>query len=732
MYTETTGTRYKEGFYEDLFQHLFDELRLLNLRLLRYLRKKQQACKAEECPANGLFITDEEVASILASLHQMRPVDSPIPEIESLTEMIDEAVAGISDRISGKHPPSLFPLIKLARVFGLTQFESDVIIMALAPEIDRRYERVYAYFNDDISKKSPSIETALKVLCSSREDELSAVRFFSANAPLLYFDLIRFINVNDEITFSARRFGLDERILRFISGDNNFSGALPEIAALHYPDEEFPCCRLSRKRKDDILRVITGRKAQAMPVFWLYGNADEEKRATVFDVCKDLRLPLLTADLNDIFVETEQRSILKSLFREAILQSAVLFLKGGDRLYQYDEKSDAFRRTVLRVINDMTWITFIGADNLWIPGEPDGVYQWYPVEVKLPGYHERRLIWKELLNNVITDADIDALSGRFNFTGAQIKSVLNHSKQATNGNMPTIKDIYSSCAIHSNHRLSSYSKRLSNCYKWEDIVLPEDKLNQLRDILNYIRYKHVVYFRWGFEKKSALGLGVNILFSGTSGTGKTMAASIIADELGLEIYRIDLSAIVSKYIGETEKNLNRIFRESNSGNIILFFDEADALFGKRSEVKDSHDRYANIEISHLLQKMEEHEGIVILATNLSKNIDDAFSRRMHFTVEFPFPGKYEREAIWRKMFPPSAPVSIDIDYGFLAERFKIAGGNIRNIALASAFYAAEASSDIHMRHIIIAVKREFQKMGKLCVKGDFGEFYKMLEEETGI
>lgn len=733
MQTETFQTKYKEGFYEDLFQHLFDELRLLNLRLLKYLRKKQQAGKAEECPANGFFITDEEVASILTSLPQMDASDSIIQEIESLNLMIDEAAAEISDkRLSGKYPFGFFPLMKLIKFFGLTQFESDLIIMALAPEIDKRYERVYAYFNDDISKKSPSIETALNVLCGSREDGLSALRFFSANAPLLYFDLIRLTNANDETTFSNRRFGLDERIMRFISGDNNFPGTLSEITTLYYPNEEFHFCRLSQSRNDKIVRIITERKTALRQVFWLYGKAVEEKRATVFEVCKDLKLPVLTADLEDIFFEPDHRSFLKSLFREALLQSAVVFLKGGDRLYQDDEKSDAFRRTILRIINDISWITFISAENLWMPGGGDGVYQWYPFEVKFPGYHERKLIWKDFLINEVSDEDIDALSGRFNFTGAQIKSVVNHARQAMNGNMLTIKDIYSACAIHSNHRLSAYSKRLSSCYKWEDIVLPEDKLNQLRDILNYIKYKHIVYFRWGFDKKSTLGLGVNILFSGSSGTGKTMAASIIADELGLEIYRIDLSAIVSKYIGETEKNLNRIFRESNSGNVILFFDEADALFGKRSEVKDSHDRYANIEISHLLQKMEEHEGIVILATNLSKNIDDAFSRRMHFTVEFPFPGKDEREAIWRKMFPANAPVSKDIDYGFLAGRFKIAGGNIRNIAVASAFYAAEASSEIQMRHIILAVKREFQKMGKLCLKGDFGEFYKLLEEETEI
>jgi SpoVK/Ycf46/Vps4 family AAA+-type ATPase len=265
-------------------------------------------------------------------------------------------------------------------------------------------------------------------------------------------------------------------------------------------------------------------------------------------------------------------------------------------------------------------------------------------------------------------------------------------------------------------------------YQWDDIVLPADKIGQLREICSYVRHKHIVHFQWGFQKKLALGRGLNALFSGPSGTGKTMTADIIANDLGLEMYKVDLSTVVSKYVGETEKNLSRIFRETSSGNAILFFDEADALFGKRTEVKDAHDRYANIEINYLLQKMEEHEGIVILATNLSKNLDDAFLRRMHFAVDFPFPDDRQRELIWRKIFPPSAPLHDDIDYVFLSERLKIAGGNIRNIALTAALYAAEESSAIEMRHIILSARRELQKMGKLCVRSDFGQFYHLIEE----
>ena len=236
----------------------------------------------------------------------------------------------------------------------------------------------------------------------------------------------------------------------------------------------------------------------------------------------------------------------------------------------------------------------------------------------------------------------------------------------------------------------------------------------------------MVYGQWGFDRKLSLGKGLNILFSGPSGTGKTMAAEIMAHELKLDIYKIDLSVIVSKYVGETEKNLSKIFQEAETSNAILFFDEADTLFGKRSEVRDSHDRYANIEIGYLLQKMEEYTGIVILASNLRKNIDEAFTRRMHFSVDFPFPDEGHRLKIWRTIFPSEAPLHEDIDFAFLAKRFKIAGGNIKNIALNGAFLAAENSKRIGMSHIIQATKREYQKMGKLCSPSDFGKYYDLI------
>jgi SpoVK/Ycf46/Vps4 family AAA+-type ATPase len=295
--------------------------------------------------------------------------------------------------------------------------------------------------------------------------------------------------------------------------------------------------------------------------------------------------------------------------------------------------------------------------------------------------------------------------------------------------MITMTDLYQAARLHSNVRLASLARKLTPRYTWEDIILPEDRLQQLREMCAFVNFRSMVYDKWGFDQKLSLGKGLNVLFAGPPGTGKTMAAEIIANDLGLDVYKIDISMVVSKYIGETEKNLSRIFAEAESSNAILFFDEADALFGKRSEVRDSHDRYANIEIGYLLQRMEEYEGVVILASNFRKNMDEAFVRRLHFAVEFPMPDEEDRRRIWEGVWPERTPRNADVDLPFLANRFEVAGGNIRNIALGSAFLAASGGGEVTMKHIVRATRREYQKMGKVVMAGEFGSELLNGEEE---
>jgi SpoVK/Ycf46/Vps4 family AAA+-type ATPase len=289
------------------------------------------------------------------------------------------------------------------------------------------------------------------------------------------------------------------------------------------------------------------------------------------------------------------------------------------------------------------------------------------------------------------------------------------------GGRVTLADLNAACRLQSSPKLAALAKKIEPHYAWADIVLPTDRLAQLREICDQVRFRARVHEDWGFGRKLALGKGLAVLFAGPSGTGKTMAAEIIAGELGLDLYKIDLALVVSKYIGETEKNLARIFAEAEASNAILFFDEADALFGKRGEVGDAHDRYANLEVAYLLQRIEEYEGITILATNLRKNMDDAFVRRMQFIVEFPFPSERDRLRIWEQVWPASLPRDPALDLAFMARRCEIAGGNIRNVALAAAFLAAADGGVVTNQHLARATRREYQKMGKVVGEGEFGE-----------
>jgi SpoVK/Ycf46/Vps4 family AAA+-type ATPase len=332
----------------------------------------------------------------------------------------------------------------------------------------------------------------------------------------------------------------------------------------------------------------------------------------------------------------------------------------------------------------------------------------------------RQAAWERALADLGPPVDLawaGPLANQFRLTPGQIHDAAAWAAHtcAMRGELQdmTLADLYAGCRSQSNHKLAELAQHIAPRYGWEDIVLPEDKLIQLREICSHVTHRYRVFGDWGFDRKLSHGKGLSVLFAGPSGTGKTMAAEIMAQALQVDLYKIDLSGVISKYIGETEKNLAKIFQEAESSNAILFFDEADAVFGKRTKISDAHDRYANIETSYLLQKIEEYEGVVILATNLRENMDDAFTRRMRFIVEFPFPDAASRQEIWQRHFPNEAPVMADLDYAWLAKQFQITGGNIKNIVLNAAFFAAEDGGAIGLEHVLCGARREFEKIGKL-------------------
>jgi len=409
--------------------------------------------------------------------------------------------------------------------------------------------------------------------------------------------------------------------------------------------------------------------------------------------------------------------------REARLQGALLYWAGFDGLLRDDRA--AHLAAVLPVLAGRPGPTFLAGEATWEPAGALHGCGFVRLEVTLPDAAQRLRLWQAALSEPgesepgeIAELDVAGLAGTFRLSGGQIRDAVATARSLARRRdlaAPRLgqADLAAGCRLQSNRKLAELAQQIAPHYAWDDIVLPDDRLRQLREVHDQIRYRDLVYDRWGFDRKLAMGKGLDVLFTGPPGTGKTMAADVLASALGLDLYKIDLSTVVSKYIGETEKNLARIFAEARTSNAILFFDEADALFGKRTQVSDAHDRYANIEVSYLLQRIEEHQGVVILASNLRGNIDEAFVRRLHAVVEFPLPDVADRRRIWERIWPDATPRAADLDLDFLASQVQVAGGSIRNIALAGAFLAAADGGVVTMTHLLRATQREYQKIGKV-------------------
>lgn len=711
-------------------QHLQDELKRIDILIDIQVAKFRQNNKIMD-GLRGVYISEDEVNTLLES-DSSYFVDDEDNSINLLKSHLIELESEITQKTLNSLENGIeLRLSSLAKIFDLTSFELDCILICLAPALDRKYEKLYAYLNDDVTKKHPTIDLVLNLLCSSIEAKIDSRKYFDKSGNLFKYNLIEFTGENPENILS-RFIKVDDRIINFILGNNFLDIRIEPYCKLFEQYMNSVDLILSDDLKNQIINITKSytENITAKTSFkcFLQGHYGAGKKAIAQAICKKYGINLIFVDLEAIIgSEIDFENTIQLIFREAILLGSSVFLEHLECLYAEDVKNTFYRNTLFKNLEEFNGITFISSKKrLELTEKQNNMFK---IEIQKPDYSMRKELWKNFLNEEIGEKDITELANKFKFTPGQIKDSIESGKRfaALEGRQNvTAEDLYNGCKEQSSQKLSNLAKKIKSNYKWNDLILPRDKKEQLKELMNYVKNKGIVYQDWGFDKKLSLGKGLNVSFSGQSGTGKTMAAEVIASELNLELYKVDLSTVVSKYIGETEKNLNKIFDAAEESNAILFFDEADALFGKRSEVKDSHDRYANIEISYLLQKMEENQGIVILATNLSQNMDEAFLRRMHFTIEFPFPDETSRLEIWKTLIPEKAPVDGDINFDFLAHNFQLAGGNIKNIIVNAAFYAAEGSGTINMNHLILGIKREYQKIGKVCSQSDFGEYYDLI------
>jgi ATP-dependent 26S proteasome regulatory subunit len=658
---------------------------------------------------------------------------------EEVNQLLNDPSLFLSGNYSADIAPKLIEdpkesrLLHLQNTFGLSRFELDVLLVALAPEIELRYEKLFAYLQDDVTRRRPTINLVLKLLVPGLAGQLAARRCFDPDAPLLHYRLLELSeeNQNRATSLLSRTIKLDDGLVSFLLGDDSLDSRLRPYADFAEKDEAAP--RLSEEASEYARRLVELAHEPGGYVCVLSGPDEYNKRRLAAEVCQEIGLPLLIFEIGQLGNIQKTESILRLLEREIILRELPVYLASYEILLKEDGSGRDTARLLEKLLVEHKGLCFIPITQNHPPLLARRERRELKINLAMPGYGERQQLWETQLGKAAVGLDLESLSNRFRLSSGQIVAAAATARNlaAWRGETaPTLEDLETACRRHSNQKLSGLARKIEPHYRWDDLVLPYDQTNMLREVCEQVRHRSMVYEKWGFEKKLSLGKGLNVVFAGQSGTGKTMSAEIIAGELKLDLYKIDLSNVVSKYIGETEKNLERIFTEAGESNAILFFDEADSIFGKRSEVKDAHDRYANIETGYLLQKMEEYDGIVVLATNLRKNLDEAFVRRMHFVLEFPFPEEEDRFQIWSRVFPKDVPLSQNVDLRFMAKQFKVAGGNIKNIALAAAFLAASAGPDqmVEMEHMIRATRREFQKMGKLCTESDFGPYFKLIQQ----
>lgn len=594
-------------------------------------------------------------------------------------------------------------LQNLCDVFDLSNFERDILLLCAGIELDGNLAALCGTAMGDTQRSYPTFSLALTVFPNANWGALTP------EAPLRKWRLIE-IGSGHGLTTSPLR--IDERILHYLAGVSHLDERLLDIVQ-PINTREYLVSSHEQLAQQLAQMWLQSSDLNLLPAVNLCGEDIASKRSIAAAACANLNLNLYVMSGDDIPVNSSELNLLMRLWeREYALSNCALLLE-CDEVENVDaNRESAIARFIERINSPLIISSYERRrqrQRLLIS-----------FDIHKPTSIEQRHIWENALGTDASNLNgqVEALVSQFNLNAPAIyaasKSAIGYlsaNNQELEIEAPILgKILWDNCRDRARQRLDDLAQRIPPAATWDDLVLPPAQSDILRDIVSHVRQRAKVYETWGFGGKSGRGLGISALFAGASGTGKTTAAEVMAGELRLDLYRIDLSSVVSKYIGETEKNLRRVFDAAEAGGAILLFDEADALFGKRSEVKDSHDRHANIEVSYLLQRMESYRGLAILTTNLKNALDQAFLRRLRFVVQFPFPDTNQRAEIWRRVFPKDTPTQ-GLDVNKLA-RLSVAGGNIRNIALSAAFIAADAGEVVQMKHLLEAAKTEYVKLEK--------------------
>ena len=730
-----------QPIYRDSVVHLADEIRALKLLIALRIQELKHNQEISHSDYRGMFLHDQEVKVFLG---ENSDASLTPEEASAVISVSRERYVQISRDLVEKVQRSLDAGVYLSipilmHRFGLHPMELKVLLLAVAIDLDQNFKRVFAYVQNNVYKENPSVELVTRLLAFSPEERLLCRRLFSPDGNLRRHTLIEFRNAQQmHNPLLSEEYGVPRSVTNFILGSVWMEDDTRYFAQISVPEKDDLEVYLPEGLNNKLEHVLElypeleaerpiaiggGSTVRNGAVFFFTGPRDSGQLNVANSIAFRLNKRMIEADIRKYCFYPERSSRhLRSLFRDARLFNAGLHLKSVDVLQAPENYFD--RDELLGLIREHNGLLFISSEK---PIDLDNDIPQklgFKAHFDVPMTQVRDRIWQTLhdQNPALFAPDINLhFISRYHPIGVgsihnAIRSAIDHVlTEKGSGDALSTDDLQAGCRAQMNRRLAYLATYVKPTMSWEDLILPDETKSVLREIVAFGRLRQTAYTDWGFEKRLALGKGLGCLFSGPPGTGKTMAAGIIGRELDREIYKVNLATVVSKYIGETEKNLERVFNEARESNSILLFDEADSLFSKRtSDVKSSTDRYANLEVNYLLQKVEEFEGICILTTNLQAGIDKAFIRRLNFRVIFPFPEETYRAKLWENILPTSTPQDAHLDFRYLAHKFpKLSGGNIKNAVLRGAILALAEDSPVGTRHLDLAGTKECREIGAL-------------------
>jgi hypothetical protein len=670
--------------------HVLGRLDVVRRRVAALVAARRAVDTAPDDPFLGLYLSDERIDLLLHNDRVWVP--------EDVAAHRRAEVEAIADACAARG--AVLRLRTLARRFDLDDVDVELLLIAMAPDVDDRFERYFGYLNDDVTRRRTSVGLALGLAGIDTTSRLGRLRL-DPGSRLVATGLLE---VDDlDRPFLTRALRVPDRVTAHVLGADQPDASLAFVTTDVVPTTELP--------HPALVRAVAAGKA-----FVYVHDREASAVQTAVDAVAATGRPAVIVDLTRVAASIEPERILAAAVREVRLVDGVLIAGPVDELA--DANVTALQH-LTRTQVPMLLAGQCGWEPAWADRPP------FILEAPRLTAQARSRIWTSALD--VDDFDAASVTAPYRLGAGQIRQAAAAAAGAARLAARPLEeaDVRLGARQQNAARLERLARRIEPAVSWPDLVLPAVVLGGLRGLADRARHREKVLGEWHMRPGGGRGTGITALFAGDSGTGKTMSAEVIASDLGLDLYVVNLATVVDKYIGETEKNLDRIFDEAAGINGVLLFDEADALFGQRSEVRDSHDRYANIEVAYLLQRMETFDGLAILATNLRSNVDEAFTRRLDVIVDFPMPDRMLRAVLWDHSLA-ALPRCDDLDLQFCADAFELSGGNIRSIAVTLGYRAAATAAPVDMADVIRAVAEEYRKLGRLCLEVEFGRYHALL------